>query len=317
MRRKIYTFDAAAMGMRKFTHSVWSVLRVVLGVLLVSVSLFILFYLITSLFVSTDTEKLLRTENKMYEKADAELPQRQKLLEDAVAVLQQKDSRIYEEVFHTKAPEMDPVSRLDFAFGADTIPDAKIVTYTTRKADALLGVASEVDASFERIYRMLGSGNAIIPPMTMPVSDVSYPQVGASAGMHLNPFYKVDVEHHGLDVIVPQGTPVKAPDDGTVTEVVRASKGDGNVLSIQHAGDYTTRYLHLGEIYVSVGQKVRKGSRIASVGMSGNSYAPHLHYEVLKEGQYCNPVDFLFGSIAPKDYANILFMSINTRQSMD
>ncbi len=317
MKRKFYTFDSAAVGMKKFSRSVWSMVRTGLGILAVSVSLFIVVYMVLSLVLSTDTEKRLREENKMYEKAYADIPSRQALLTESIAVLEQKDSRIYEEVFHTKSPGLDPVSSLDFLFGADTIPDYQIVNYTTRKVDALQATAEGVNAAFERIYRTLGEQGYALPPMKNPVGEVSYTQTGATVGPRLNPFYKAEVEHHGLDIIVPRGTLVYSPEAGTVTDVKRSNKGDGNTLTIEHQGGYATRYLHLGEIRVTKGQKVSRGQKIATVGMSGNSYAPHLHYEVLKDGKTCNPVHFLFGSVGPEDYANMLFMSVNTRQSMD
>ncbi len=317
MKKGTYIFDSAAVSARKFTKSAWSVLRSALRVLLVSVSIFIVLYLVVSLVVSTDTEKRLRRENRVYEKIFSSIPEKQKLLASSMEMLSVKDGRIYEEVFHTAAPEVDPVGSLDFLFGADTIPDTRIVTYTGRKADALLETADRVNAAFEKIYRTLGSKDFVLPPMTIPVQNVSYPQIGASVGKHFNPFYKTEVKHGGLDVIVPQGSPVFAPADGVVTEALTSSRGDGNTVTLLHDGGYSTRYLHLGEIRVQTGQKVRKGTRIATIGMSGNSYAPHLHYEVLKDGAARDPVDYLFGSVGPGEYPNYLYMSKNTRQSMD
>lgn len=317
MSRKTYIFDAAAMTVRKFTKSVWTMVWSVLRVLLVSMSLFIVLYLVISLVISTDTEKRLRRENRAYEKMFATVPQQQELLSNSIEILSWKDGKIYEEVFHTQAPDVDPVGSLEFLFGADTIPDSKIVTYTSRKADALLQTAGEVNASFEKIYRTLAGKDFVMPPMSIPVRDVSYPQIGASTGERLNPFYKTEVAHRGLDIIVPQGSAVYAPADGTVEDVTRSSKGDGNTLVLKHSGGYSTRYLHLSEINVSKGQRVRRGAKIATVGMSGNAYAPHLHYEVLLDGEFRDPVGYLFGSVAPEEYPNFLYMSINTRQSMD
>ena len=317
MSRKTYIFDAAAMTVRKFTKSVWTMVWSVLRVLLVSMSLFIVLYLVISLVISTDTEKRLRRENRAYEKMFATVPQQQELLSNSIEILSWKDGKIYEEVFHTQAPDVDPVGSLEFLFGADTIPDSKIVTYTSRKADALLQTAGEVNASFEKIYRTLAGKDFVMPPMSIPVRDVSYPQIGASTGERLNPFYKTEVTHRGLDIIVPQGSAVYAPADGTVEDVTRSSKGDGNTLVLRHSGGYSTRYLHLSEINVSKGQRVRRGAKIATVGMSGNAYAPHLHYEVLLDGEFRDPVGYLFGSVAPEEYPNFLYMSINTRQSMD
>lgn len=316
-KRLLYTFDAAAMTVRKITRSVWTTIWSVVRVILVSFSLFIVLYLILSLVLSTDTEKRLRRENRQYEKVFASIPKEQELLSESIDILALKDSRIYDEVFHTVAPPVDPVGSLDFLFGADTIPDTKIVTYTTRKADALLKTASEVDAAFEKIYRTMGKNGFVMPPMAIPVKEVSYPQIGASTGSRLNPFYKTAVNHHGLDFIVPQGSPVFAPAEGMVEDVVHSSKGEGNTVTIRHTGGYVTRYLHLDEIFVTKGQKVRRGGKIATVGMSGGAYAPHLHYEVKFWGAFRDPVNYLFGSVSPEEYPNFLFMSINTRQSMD
>ena len=77
------------------------------------------------------------------------------------------------------------------------------------------------------------------------------------------------------------------------------------------------RYCHLGDIHVSQGQTVAVGKKIASVGLSGNSLVPHLHFEVLKDGEYRDPVHYFFASVSPSDYANMLYMSVNTGQSMD
>ena len=317
MKHRTYIFDNVGMTARKFTRSAWTVIWGALRVFLVSLSLFVVLYLVLSLVISTDTEKVLRRENRAYEKMFADIPERQQILSGSMEVLQHKDGLIYNEVFHNAAPAIDPIRSLDLFFGADTIPDTKIVTYTSRKADAMLKAASGVNEAFERIYTTLGKEGFVLPPMSVPVKDVTYSQTGASVGMHFNPFYKAEVMHHGIDIIVPQGSPVFSPADGVVTGVVSSSKGDGNIVEIEHDGGYSTRFLHLGEIKVNHGQKVKKGSRIAEIGMSGNSYAPHLHYEIRYYGKVCNPVDYMFGSVDREEYPNMLYMSINTRQSMD
>jgi murein DD-endopeptidase MepM/ murein hydrolase activator NlpD len=62
---------------------------------------------------------------------------------------------------------------------------------------------------------------------------------------------------------------------------------------------------------------VEKGKRIGYVGVSGNSFAPHLHYEVMRDTLVLDPVNYMFASVTPGDYANILVMSVATGQSMD
>ena len=65
------------------------------------------------------------------------------------------------------------------------------------------------------------------------------------------------------------------------------------------------------------GQKVTRGQRIGQVGMSGNSFAPHLHYEIQKDTLLMDPLNYLFASVSPDEYMRMLFMSVNTGQSMD
>jgi murein DD-endopeptidase MepM/ murein hydrolase activator NlpD len=91
----------------------------------------------------------------------------------------------------------------------------------------------------------------------------------------------------------------------------------GNVVTIDHGNGIKTRYAHLADIEVRKGRAVKKGTRIGYVGVSGNSFAPHLHYEVLRHTVVLDPVNHLFASVGPEEYVNILIMSSMTGQSMD
>ena len=156
-----------------------------------------------------------------------------------------------------------------------------------------------------------------LPPLSSPVGTFSYARTGASVGEKINPFYKVGMKHGGLDLIAQRGDPVYAAADGVVSEVVHATKGLGNVVEIRHAGGYLTRYAHLENTRVYRGQRVRSGAQVGQVGMSGKSFAPHLHYEVLRDSVLLDPVHFFFGSVKPEEYMGMIFMSANAGQSMD
>ena len=317
MKEGEYIFDRVNMRFRKVRRSILRPLRRVLWVLLESLSIFTVAYILVSLVVDTDTEKRLRRENRMYEKSIPQMRPREQLLGGALMGLQVKDNSIYKEVFHSASPGVDPIASLDFLFGSDTIPDTRLVTYTKHKADRLLVTADKVDALFEEIFRGLAAPGFVLPPMEMPVRNISYPQVGASVGPRFNPFYKAEVRHNGIDLIAPQGAPVYAPAAGAVTHVSSSQRGEGRVIEITHAGGYVTRYLHLSEVSVNEGQILRKGQRIGAVGMSGTAFAPHLHYEVLRGGVVQDPAGYFFASVPARDYPTMLFMSANTRQSMD
>ena len=168
-----------------------------------------------------------------------------------------------------------------------------------------------------RIMEAVRDSGFVMPPMTNPLEGFSFAQTGASVGDKINPFYKVSIRHNGLDLIAPAGEPVYASADGTVRNIIRSRKGLGNVVEIDHGNGYVTRYAHLADIEVSKGRKLKKGARIGYVGVSGNSFAPHLHYEIIRDTLVMDPVHHLFASVSPEEYTNILIMAVSTGQSMD
>ncbi len=97
--------------------------------------------------------------------------------------------------------------------------------------------------------------------------------------------------HKGVDIAAPVGTPITAPADGKVAFVGRKG-GYGLTLIIDHGGNLTTLYGHNSEIFVNEGDAVKKGQQISSIGMSGRSTGPHVHYEVRVDGNPVNPSRF-------------------------
>ncbi len=312
-----YEFDKTRMEFRKVTHSVWTVLGKAVKYFLVTASLAVVYYIVFSLVVSTDSERRLKRENQMYRQMYKELAAREELAGDVIEGLKAKDDEIYRRLFNSDAPDLGGIFSDGMLSGVDTIPDRMIVEYSRTKLDTLDKVSARVESNFRRIMEVLSDGASSLPPMTNPLSGFSYARTGASLGERINPFYKVKTFHGGLDLISQQGEDVVAAADGVVKEVVHSSKGLGNVVSIDHGNGYVTRYAHLENTRVSKGQRVGRGQKIGQVGMSGNSFAPHLHYEVLRDTLRMDPLNYLFASVGPDDYMGMLFMSVNTGQSMD
>ncbi len=316
MRKKMMEFDPKSFSFGKVRVKIGRVLLVSVAYLLATLALAVLVYCVFAIFWRTDVERELGREIRMYERLYPSFAPKEELLRDGIASLQHKDNDIYEQVFHSNAPEPDPMAGLDFMFGSASVPDAKIAAYTRDKADSLLAVSADVDAAFMKIFRLLSSSENAVPPMRLPLDGITYSQVGASTGRKMDPFYKAFVFHEGLDLIVARGTPVKSAAGGTVQKV-QTSKKLGKTVEILHDGGYTTVYAHLESVSVRAGQKVDTGQRIGTVGMSGKAFAPHLHYEVRRDGEFLNPVNCIFASVTPAEYANMLYMSVNTKQSMD
>ncbi len=311
-----YEFDHINFKFKKSGIGIWKPVRQFLIFLLATVSVSVVLYFVLSLFISTDVEKTLSRENKMYEKLYPALEEKEDFLGDVITGLQVKDNDIYEQIFHTESPGVDPAGSLDFLFGSDTIPDTKLVRYTREKADNLLERVVSVEENFRKAFGSLEQGVAV-PPMEMPLKGLSYSQIGASTGMKISPFLKAYVLHDGLDLIAPQETPVLSAGDGIVINVTRSTRGSGNTVEIEHEGGYVTRYSHLSATGVTRGSRVQRGQKIGTVGMTGASFAPHLHYEVLKDGINMDPMGYILASVSADEYGNMLYMAASTKQSMD
>jgi murein DD-endopeptidase MepM/ murein hydrolase activator NlpD len=98
--------------------------------------------------------------------------------------------------------------------------------------------------------------------------------------------------HEGMDIAAPVGQPILAALDGTVT-FAGWQNGYGNFIKLKHSGGVETAYGHCSKIEVKVGESVEKGEKIGEVGSTGNSTGPHLHFEVLVNGQQKNPAGYL------------------------
>jgi hypothetical protein len=298
----------------------WTFARIIRRVLVYtagSLSMAVLYYVIFALIFSTDTERRLRRENRMYEVEYPELERKGALIADVIEGLKVKDDMIYTDIFHTSAPGMEPHASIDFLAGLDSITDKGMVQYSEKKIAFLESCSNIVEANFRQVMAAISDSAYVMPPMTSPLEDFSFAQTGASVGSKMNPFYKVEMRHDGLDLIAPSGEPVLAAADGVVKEVVRSRKGLGNMVVIDHENGYYTRYAHLSDIDAVRGRKVRRGARIGRVGVSGNSFAPHLHYEVLKDTVVLDPVNHMFASVTPEEYLNMMILSVSTGQSMD
>ena len=103
-----------------------------------------------------------------------------------------------------------------------------------------------------------------------------------------HPIYKVRRPHRGTDYAAPSGTPVYAAGDGRVSKS-NYNKANGNYVFIQHGESYKTKYLHLTKRKVRVGERVKQGQLIGTVGSTGSASGPHLHYEFLINDVHHNP----------------------------
>lgn len=120
----------------------------------------------------------------------------------------------------------------------------------------------------------------------------SYTRISDDYGNRIHPTLGVQQFHNGIDMAAPNGSPILAAESGTVIAAAYSSTM-GNYIMINHGNGLYTIYMHASALYVSTGQTVTRGQKIAAVGSTGRSTGPHLHFSVRRNGAYVNPWNFL------------------------
>lgn len=276
-----------------------------------------MYHVILSLVLTTDTDRAVAKENRMYEELYSEMRSQERLLRGTIRDLELRDDEIYNNLFNTSVPSLNDLPSVLLSDDAENLKETDIFSAVAFKINKIESSAQTVEDNFRRVFELCGEGGVSVPPMVIPVEGFSVARTGASVGMKVSPFYKVASFHDGLDLIAPVGTNVLAGGAGVVMKVDRSTKADGTVVIIDHGNGYTTRYSHLATVNVVSGRKVKAGTKIGTVGMTGKSFAPHLHYVLMHDGNVCDPVNYLFSSITPQEYATMLVLSSSTAQQMD
>ena len=283
-----------------------------------SIVLTILYYVLFSLIVDTDVERKLKSENRLYEKNYPQMRDNEILLNDVILGLQLSDRDLYNLLFNALPPTLGVDLNNDAGYlDVESLESGSAEKRNSKSVQVLEDKASRIEANFKAVLEKCEDKSSSLPPLTNPLKNIDASKIGASMGYKLNPFYKVKVEHKGLDIIAPIDTPVYATADGYVSAIEHSTGGKGNMVTLKHKDGYITKYAHLHDINVVRYRRVKQGQQIGTIGVSGKSFAPHLHYEVLIDTLNVNPVNYMFASITPKEYIEYLYMSISTGQSMD
>uniref|UniRef100_UPI002431F707 M23 family metallopeptidase n=3 Tax=Bartonella TaxID=773 RepID=UPI002431F707 len=132
---------------------------------------------------------------------------------------------------------------------------------------------------------------AVVAPQATGISKMRWP----AQGRILSSFGQKEGSstNDGIDIMAPEGSSVKAAENGVVIYAGDGLKEFGNTVLIRHENNIVTVYGHNSKILVQRGQKVRRGDEIAKSGMSGNASTPRVHFEVRKNSSPVNPIKYL------------------------
>lgn len=254
-----------------------------------------------------------------YDALNAQLKQMNLVLAD----LQDRDDNIYRVVFEAE-PIPDEVRKAGFG-GVNryekyqAFQNKDLLTETARRADILAKQMVIQSKSYDEILGMIKNKAAMLAciPAIQPVSNKELKRMASGFGYRTDPIYKTTKFHAGMDFAASVGTEIYATGDGVVLRADADASGYGNHVRINHGYGYMTLYGHMSKINVRPGQRVKRGDVIGYVGNTGKSVGPHLHYEVHKNGQTLNPVNFYYNDLSPEDYARMIEMSATENQAFD
>jgi len=317
-----YRFNPDTLSFDKIERNLRSLIKKILGYLSTGIVSGIIFFFIFLQFFETPVTKRLKRENQQllsqYTLMNKDIEKISKALED----IQMRDDNIYRVIFEAN-PIPSAVRMAGFG-GAnrytklESMDNSELIASVAKKLDILSKQVYVQSKSYDEVVKMaLGKEKMLASiPSIMPVSNKDLKRTASGWGMRMHPIYRIPRFHYGMDFTAPTGTDVFATGNGIVKEVDR-NAGYGNIIVIDHGYGFETLYGHLSRTNVKVGQVIKRGDVIGFVGSTGASTAPHLHYEVMKNGQKVNPQNYYFQDLNPLEYEKMISISSNTGQSFD
>lgn len=281
----------------------------------------LVYYTIFLMFFSTEQEKKIILESRAIQENLEYFENKVAMLDEVVGQIQSKDREVYSNIFNASPPSftLDNDEYEEFLRVSDTLDYSSLIWKTSsriasiwKRGEQLGCLISELEKSTQDNLAQLKSIPSIVP-----IDGFTESKTGATIGKRIHPFYKTITEHTGLDLVTNSGSKVFATADGVVKSIQKLQKGKGNHIQIDHQNGYITEYSHLSSINVKIGQRVKRGAVIGRVGTSGTVFAPHLHYEVMFNGQIMNPIDYFFSDLGPQEYRKVMMIAVNTGQSLD
>lgn len=264
-------------------------------------------------------ERELANMQLQYELIDKKLDQLQVVL----AEIEDRDNTLYRTYFETN-PIPEEQRRAGFG-GVNRYQDlegfdnSKLIINTTRKLDILTKQLVIQSRSLDEIVNLAANQEKLLAaiPAIQPVRNEDLTRIASGYGYRIDPFTKARKFHYGMDFTAPRGTPIYATGDGKVIRADNRASGYGNHVVIDHGYGYKSLYGHMYKFNVKVGQRVQRGEVIGFVGNTGRSSGPHVHYEVFKDDERINPMNFYYGSLSPEEFDAMLAKVQQENQSLD
>lgn len=266
-----------------------------------------------------------RAQKREIELLSSELKAYKKKFEEMNAVannLKYKGSDLYRLVLNM---EPEPESLWEGGIGGsdryarfEGHSQSKLLTETQKSMERTKTKLVNLSKSFIEIaeYATNKEERLAHTPAIQPINNKDLRRLSSGFGYRYHPILKIRKFHHGVDFSASTGTEIYATGDGVV-EKAKYATGYGYHVVINHEYGYQTLYGHMSKLNVRRGQKIKRGELIGFVGNTGLSSAPHLHYEVIKDGVKVNPIHYFHRDLGAEEYETVLNLSKQSNQSFD
>ena len=323
MAKVKYKYNPKTLQYERIELTIKERLKQVFGFLLSGLFLGTVLLVLAYTFIDSPKEASLRRENKEllrnYELMNKQLNQVEMVLAD----IQNRDDNIYRVIFESE-PIPETVRKAGIGGvnryrNLESSKYAEILVASKKRLDNLEKQLYIQSKSFDEVIELakMKEEKLVSIPAIQPVSNKNLKRMASGFGYRIHPVYKTRTFHAGMDFTAPTGTEIFSTGNGEVVYVETSNRGYGNNVIVKHGFGYETLYAHMSKILVREGQKVKRGEVIGLVGNTGTSTAPHLHYEVRKNGQAVNPINFYFNDLSPEEFEEMIKISSQVNQSFD
>jgi len=325
MKKVKYYYDTENLAYRKIKPKKGQKLGVIALFLLASGLFGFLCFviLINTPFFETPKDRLQAREIENMKINYALLNKKMDQVDEVLENVAERDNNLYR-VFFNSSPI--PEEQRKAGFGGvnrykalEGYDNSELVVSTTKRVDVISKELVIQSKSLDEILKLAKEKEKLLVaiPAIQPVKNENLKSMASGFGYRSDPFTKIRKFHAGMDFSAKTGTPIYATGDGVVERADNTASGYGNHIVIRHGFGYETLYGHLSKYKVRAGQRVKRGDVIGYVGSTGRSEAPHLHYEVHKNGEVVNPLNFYYGNISAAEFAAISKLANQENQSLD
>ena len=320
-----YYFDSENLAYRKIKTKMSTKFGVVALFLLASALFGTLSFvvLLNTPFFETPKDRLQAREIENFKLRYAILNKKMDQIDEVLSNVEERDNNLYRVYFNTSPI---PEEQRKAGFGGvnrykelEGYNNSELVVNTSKRVDVISKELAIQSKSLDEILKLAKEKNKLLAaiPAIQPVRNENLKQMASGFGYRSDPFTKARKFHAGMDFSAKTGSPIFATGDGVVERADATASGYGNHIVIRHGFGYETLYGHLSKYKCRAGQRVKRGDIIGYVGSTGRSEGPHCHYEVHKNGEVVNPLNFYYGNISAAEYVVISKLANQENQSLD